>query len=366
MAFYVYILRCSDGSYYTGHTENVEGRLSIHKLGLYRGYTSSRRPVTLMWSADFPTRAEALEYELRVKKWSRAKKEALIAGNWDLLRALSRPPGKRSPSALRGASPARGSAGLTTNGRRASLPGGTTIARRNALPPRGSTGLTTNGRRASSGAAAGFTDAELQAWLRDELGLDEYGRVVRENETTVVVSKFEAGFSQELFATVDRLPELFDDAVVAAEYGSIAERYVATGEDPLRTRVWREASEAVLNRAADARGIDARQRLFVLPGIESVQAILDTILWTGPTVLQAFEPSAGERQALEEFQALASHDPAEAGRDVFTRFYGVLDGRRVENYCPGAPYGRRLVAQAWRICTAARAPAEAGHPVLRF
>jgi hypothetical protein len=198
------------------------------------------------------------------------------------------------------------------------------------------------------------------------LGLDEYRRVVRESETTVVISKFEAGFSQELFATVDRLPELFDEAVVAAEYGSISERYVAAGEDPPRTRVWREASEAVLNRAADALGIDARQRMFVLPGIESVQAILDTILWSGPTLLQPFEPSAGERQAFEEFEALASHDPAGAGRDVFTRFYGVLDGRRVENYCPGAPYGRRLVAQAWRICTAARVPAEAGRASLRF
>jgi hypothetical protein len=92
--------------------------------------------------------------------------------------------------------------------------------------------------------------------------------------------------------------------------------------------------------------------MFVLPGIESAQAVIDTILWSAPRVDQEYQPGAGEVQAFEEFQQAAMADAGPgAGRDMFTRFYGALDGRRVENYCPGAQFGRRLVAQAWCICT---------------
>ncbi len=90
MAFYTYLLKCADDSYYAGHTENMETRLSIHNLGLLRGYASARRPLQLLWCADFPTRVEALEYERRIKGWTRAKKEALIAGDWAALRGLAR------------------------------------------------------------------------------------------------------------------------------------------------------------------------------------------------------------------------------------------------------------------------------------
>jgi tRNA/rRNA methyltransferase len=96
MAFHVYLLRCSDGSLYTGHTENLEARLAAHQRGTMAGYTKTRRPVTLAWSADFPTREEALAAEVQIKRWSRAKKEALIASDWDLLRDLAKPPSKRS------------------------------------------------------------------------------------------------------------------------------------------------------------------------------------------------------------------------------------------------------------------------------
>ena len=89
MSFFVYVLRCSDGSYYAGHTDNLERRVGQHQAGEAEGYTQSRRPVTLMWSQDFPSRLEALEAERRIKGWSRAKKEALIAGDWAALRALA-------------------------------------------------------------------------------------------------------------------------------------------------------------------------------------------------------------------------------------------------------------------------------------
>ena len=89
MSFYTYLLKCADGSYYAGHTENLDARLAEHNSGEFSGYTSSRRPVALVWSATAPTRYEALEFEAQIKGWSRKKKEALIAGDWELVRSLA-------------------------------------------------------------------------------------------------------------------------------------------------------------------------------------------------------------------------------------------------------------------------------------
>lgn len=89
MAFYVYILECADGSYYTGHTDDLEARLTAHEQGLLRNYTHSRRPVTLVFAEALPTRLAALEAERRIKGWSRAKKEARIAQDWERLVRLS-------------------------------------------------------------------------------------------------------------------------------------------------------------------------------------------------------------------------------------------------------------------------------------
>ena len=82
MPFWVYIIRCADGSYYTGHTDNLERRLGMHADGEIPGYTSTRRPVELVYSQECTTRTEALSAELQIKGWSRAKKEALIRGDW--------------------------------------------------------------------------------------------------------------------------------------------------------------------------------------------------------------------------------------------------------------------------------------------
>ena len=93
MAFYVYILRCADGSYYTGHTDNLEARLAAQRTGELRGYTYSRRPVRLVFQQELGSRDEAFVAERQVKGWSRRKKEALIRGDWSSLRRLSQPHG---------------------------------------------------------------------------------------------------------------------------------------------------------------------------------------------------------------------------------------------------------------------------------
>ena|SRR5689334_5556055 len=95
MQFWVYLLRCADESYYAGHTDDLEGRLWQHQQGIGCEWTSRRRPVELVWCETCPTRHEALAFERRVKGWTRAKKEALIAGDWKQVSWLSRKPSER-------------------------------------------------------------------------------------------------------------------------------------------------------------------------------------------------------------------------------------------------------------------------------
>jgi predicted GIY-YIG superfamily endonuclease len=89
MSFFVYILRCADGSYYVGHTDDLETRLAAHQSGEIAGYTYSRRPVQLVFQEEFPSREDAFLRERQLKGWSRRKKEALIRGDWDSLGRLS-------------------------------------------------------------------------------------------------------------------------------------------------------------------------------------------------------------------------------------------------------------------------------------
>ena len=83
------MLRCFDGSYYVGHTDDIERRIAEHKLRKYSDYTSRRCPIEVVFCQEMPSRKEAFALERKVKGWRRAKKEALIAGDWHLLTKLS-------------------------------------------------------------------------------------------------------------------------------------------------------------------------------------------------------------------------------------------------------------------------------------
>ncbi len=87
--YWVYILKCSDGSYYTGSTSDIEKRISEHKQGTIKGYTKNRRPVKFIFSDYFGDVYDAISAERQIKDWTRAKKEALIQGNFKLLHELS-------------------------------------------------------------------------------------------------------------------------------------------------------------------------------------------------------------------------------------------------------------------------------------
>jgi predicted GIY-YIG superfamily endonuclease len=90
MSFWVYILRCADDTYYTGHTENLIKRIEEHNVSYYNGYTSQRKPLKLVFSQMFPRRIDALKAEKMIKQWTRAKKEALINGDWERIQILSK------------------------------------------------------------------------------------------------------------------------------------------------------------------------------------------------------------------------------------------------------------------------------------
>ncbi|HGU7200825.1 TPA: GIY-YIG nuclease family protein [Legionella pneumophila] len=89
--FWVYILQCSDKSYYTGQTDNLEKRLTQHQDKMIPGcYTSTRLPIQLKFSQEFMSREEALSAERQIKGWSGRKKEALINGDWQALSDYSK------------------------------------------------------------------------------------------------------------------------------------------------------------------------------------------------------------------------------------------------------------------------------------
>jgi len=89
--FYVYILECSDGTYYTGITSDLEKRIESHQKGKYQNsYTASRRPVSLVFFAEFTEASKGIETEKQIKKWSKAKKKALISSEFENLPNLAK------------------------------------------------------------------------------------------------------------------------------------------------------------------------------------------------------------------------------------------------------------------------------------
>ncbi|CAN5209011.1 GIY-YIG nuclease family protein [soil metagenome] len=88
--YYVYILQCADGAYYTGITNDLDRRVNEHNEGLdKKAYTYRKRPVSLVYREIFNEVLHAIAWEKRIKGWSRAKKEAVISGEWNVLPELS-------------------------------------------------------------------------------------------------------------------------------------------------------------------------------------------------------------------------------------------------------------------------------------
>lgn len=87
---HVYILLCADGSYYVGSTRNLAARLHQHRIGAGSEYTKHRLPVQLAWSYEFERVTDAFAAEKKIQGWSRAKREALMRGEFDILPSLAK------------------------------------------------------------------------------------------------------------------------------------------------------------------------------------------------------------------------------------------------------------------------------------
>ncbi|MDP1965726.1 MAG: GIY-YIG nuclease family protein [Reyranella sp.] len=85
------MLRCADGSYYVGSARlGLDRRVSEHNNGTFGGYTSKRLPVILVWAEHFLNVTDAVAVERQIKGWSRAKKEALIRGDYETIQSLAK------------------------------------------------------------------------------------------------------------------------------------------------------------------------------------------------------------------------------------------------------------------------------------
>lgn len=180
--------------------------------------------------------------------------------------------------------------------------------------------------------------ARFEEWLR-RIGIEGFRRVARHGPEGILVSKFEAGFAARLHEAMDRVPELFDEDVVAGRYGRVA-------PGTPRVEAWRLAVEGLLHDVGLARGLDSDQRAEIQAGVDSVAALLDSVLWTTPVIGADWRVSLAEREARDDAIRRMNDE-----RGVFTRYYGEFEGLRVENHCPGAQMARRLFAQAWAVCT---------------
>ncbi|MQC27762.1 MAG: hypothetical protein DWG74_01615 [Chloroflexi bacterium] len=190
----------------------------------------------------------------------------------------------------------------------------------------------------------------LNAWLVETRGIDRPRRIVRVDDERILVSKFEPGFAARLHELLDLMPELFDEASVVAAYEARAS--AAPPETP-RTAAWHDAMHTVLRAAGERHAIPDLRQAEVRTGIDSVYAVLDSVLWSTPTVGDGgYEPARGEISAYRD-----GLDRLEPTADLFTRHYGEFDGRDVVNHCPGASFARLMLEQAWRACTGTAPPA---------
>ena len=88
---YLYVLKCNNDSFYIGITNNLDKRVLEHNSGINTdSYTYNKRPVELVYHTYFTNYELAFEWETKIKKWSKAKKQALIDGDFDLLKSLSK------------------------------------------------------------------------------------------------------------------------------------------------------------------------------------------------------------------------------------------------------------------------------------
>ena len=190
---------------------------------------------------------------------------------------------------------------------------------------------------------------DFRRWLRDVAGVVEWRRIVRDDGERILVSKFEEGFAAGVHELIAQVPELFDEPAVRDAY----EREAAAATGASRVDAWHRGLHAMLRAAGERHSIPNVRQAELRTGIDSVYAILQTLLWTDPQVGQPYQSRPAERSAYLE--AIESMDD---DHDMFTRVYGWYEARQVVNHCPGAPFARVMLEQGWRVCSGEDVPAQ--------
>ena len=90
MTFWVYMLHCNGGRIYVGQTDDLERRVYQHEHGVIPGFSADNRPIKLIWSDMFESRDAARSFEAKLKGWSKAKKLALVRGDWNEISRLAK------------------------------------------------------------------------------------------------------------------------------------------------------------------------------------------------------------------------------------------------------------------------------------
>ena len=191
-------------------------------------------------------------------------------------------------------------------------------------------------------------EQRLNRWLSEEHGIEEPRRVVRTSSERILVSKVAPHFALDLFQLVELTPELFEEAHVIEACAARARR--ADSATP-RSENWRSALHTLLSQLGTLRGLPDDRLAEIRVGIDSVFAVLESVLWTHPRIADRYVPNEGEIAAYRECVTRLDRD-----HGLFTRTYGQFEGRRVENHCPGAALARTLLAHAWRACTGTPIP----------
>jgi hypothetical protein len=194
-----------------------------------------------------------------------------------------------------------------------------------------------------------ISEGHFHHWLRHVAGIEDSRRIVRDDGERILVSKFEEGFAAGVHELIGLMPELFDKPAIRTAY----ERETATAPGTSRVDAWHRALHAMLRTAGDRHAVPNLRQAEVRTGIDSVYAILQTLLWTDPKIGEPYQTRAAERSAYLE--AIESMDDA---HDMFTRVYGWYEDRQVHNHCPGAPFARVMLEQAWQICSGDDVPTQ--------
>ena len=182
----------------------------------------------------------------------------------------------------------------------------------------------------------------FKKWLRLEAEINDWRRIVRVDDTTILISKFEEDFARNLHQSISQIPELLKLPIIKMQYTNSAMK----NNNIERTKNWYHAVSYIIDSSLNKTNIDNNRVIEIQAGIDSIYSILETILWTSPKTMDTYKPHEGEITAYEDL--LKS---MENSHDIFTKYYGNYENRKVVNHCPGAIIAKTLITHAWEVCT---------------